>query len=268
MWYRCPTLLRSNSAYKEAAGTAVSKKNGHLREIYGSCVRIEPQPDGTSCGPTCLHAIYDFYGEELVLDEVIAEVKTLQGGGTLAVFLANHALERGYRATIYTYNLQLFDPTWFSKKGVNIKRKLAVQRKAKRWRKLREASDAYQRFLELGGKIRMEDLTPALLREHLERRAPILTGLSATYLYQEPREISSTGRSNDVRGTPTGHFVVLCGYDPMSNTVLVADPYLHGSQEYRQYYEVSMARVVNSILLGIVTYDANLLIIERKKKAR
>ena len=246
----------------------MSKKNAQLGDTYGSHLRIHPQPDGSSCGPTCLHAIYDYYGDELSLEEVIGEVETLAGGGSLAVFMANHALERGYRATIYTYNLQLFDPSWFSKRGVNLKRKLAIQSKIKRWRKLREATDAYMRFLELGGKIRMEDLTPALLRDILEQRTPILTGLSATYLYQEPREISSTSKSNDVRGTPTGHFVVLCGYDPMSNVVLVADPYLHDRVEFRQYYEVSMARVVNSILLGIVTYDANLLVIERKKKAR
>jgi len=34
-------------------------------------------------------------------------------GGTLAVNLANHALRRGYRALIVTYNLTVFDPSWF-----------------------------------------------------------------------------------------------------------------------------------------------------------
>ena len=34
----------------------------------------------------------------------------LDQGGTLDVFLANHALQRGYKATILTYNLDLFDP--------------------------------------------------------------------------------------------------------------------------------------------------------------
>ncbi len=27
--------------------------------------------------------------------------------------LGNHALRRGYHAHIYTYNLNVFDPTWF-----------------------------------------------------------------------------------------------------------------------------------------------------------
>jgi hypothetical protein len=32
-----------------------------------------------------------------------------------------------------------------------------------------------------------------------------------------------------------------------------------------QYYSVSFDRLINSIMLGIVTYDANLLVIEPKK---
>ena len=30
--------------------------------------------------------------------------------GTFDVFLANHALHRGYKVTLITYNFQLFDP--------------------------------------------------------------------------------------------------------------------------------------------------------------
>jgi hypothetical protein len=33
-----------------------------------------------------------------------------------------------------------------------------------------------------------------------------------------------------------------------------------------QVYSVSFARLINSIMLGIVTYDANLLVIEPKEK--
>ena len=75
---------------------------------------ILPQPDNMSCGPTCLHALYRYYGDELPLEAVIEQVESLEGGGTLAVLLACHALRRGYDATIYTYNLKVFDPTWFS----------------------------------------------------------------------------------------------------------------------------------------------------------
>ncbi|HPF71947.1 MAG TPA: cysteine peptidase family C39 domain-containing protein, partial [Candidatus Krumholzibacteria bacterium] len=71
---------------------------------------IAPQPDETTCGPTCLHAIYRYYGDDIPLDQVVREVPTLEQGGTLAVLLAGHALARGYRAAIHTYKLQIFDP--------------------------------------------------------------------------------------------------------------------------------------------------------------
>ena len=54
-------------------------------------VDILPQPDDNSCGPTCLHALYRYYGDELPLDQVLAEVPMLESGGTLDVLLANHA---------------------------------------------------------------------------------------------------------------------------------------------------------------------------------
>ena len=61
-------------------------------------LEISGQPDDTTCGPTCLHAVYRYYGDAIPLRQVIAEVKSLSGGGTLAVLLGNHALSRGYRA--------------------------------------------------------------------------------------------------------------------------------------------------------------------------
>jgi len=79
-----------------------------------SSLQILPQPNETTCGPTCLHAVFRFFGESLALSDVIAETPELEDGGTLAVMLGSLALERGYRVKIFTYNLRVFDPTWFS----------------------------------------------------------------------------------------------------------------------------------------------------------
>ncbi len=76
-------------------------------------LEILPQPDETTCGPTCLHALYTFYNDTLKLANVIEETATLEEGGTLAAYLAIHAMRRGYACTMYTYNLRVFDPTWF-----------------------------------------------------------------------------------------------------------------------------------------------------------
>jgi len=225
-------------------------------------VRMLPQPDETTCGPTCLHAIYAFWGAEEPLGSVIARTRKLEnGGGTLAVCLACDALRRGYRATIYTYNLMVFDPTWFST-GVDIAERLRQQQAVKPEPRLQHATEGYLEFLERGGRLRFVDLTRALIRGILRRGQPILTGLSSTYLYRTAREYGPHDAPDDVRGSPGGHFVVLAGYDRAKRSVLVADPY--GPHPYgpNHAYWMSIDRVMGSILLGIVTHDANLLVIQ------
>jgi hypothetical protein len=219
---------------------------------------ILPQPDDTTCGPTCLHAVYRYWGDEMPLKRVIAEVEPLPEGGTLAVSLACHALRRGYRAEIYTYNLQLFDPSWFVE-GIDLAERLRAQRKHKRSRKLRITTDAYLEYLRLGGLVRFEELRPALIRRFLNRDTPILTGLSATYLYQCAREHDD--EYDDVRGEPVGHFVVLSGYDRKKRQITVSDP-SHDNPRFRSHrYRVRMDRLIAAIALGVVTYDANLLVL-------
>jgi hypothetical protein len=221
-----------------------------------------PQPDDTTCGPTCLHAVYRYYGLEMDLETVVAETGALEEGGTFAVLLGSHALRNGFRATIYTFNIQVFDPTWFQRPKVDLRAKLVAQKAIKTDPKLRLACDAYLEFLELGGDVRFRDLTTALIRKHLRNRIPILTGLSATYLYQTAREAPPDFRSDDVGGLPAGHFVVLCGYDAARRKVLVADPLHPNPLASRHQYSMDINRVLCSILLGVVTYDANLLILE------
>ncbi|MEJ2696659.1 MAG: C39 family peptidase [Candidatus Sulfobium sp.] len=222
---------------------------------------ILPQPDETTCGPSCLHAVYRYYGYDISLDQVIREVRNLEGGGTLDVFLAIHALRRGFSAVIYTYNLAVFDPTWFKQGGADLKERLLAQMRAKDEPKLHVATRGYLEFLDLGGQIRFEDLTTAIIRKYLKRSVPIITGLSSTYLYRSAREVGEKGEEDDIRGEPAGHFVVLCGYNREERTVLVADPFSPNPFSESHTYLVNIDRVLCSILLGVLTYDANFLIV-------
>jgi hypothetical protein len=225
---------------------------------------ILAQPDDATCGPTCLHAVYRYLGEDLDLERLIGEVRTLAHGGTLAVNLANHALRRGYSALIYTYNLEIFDPTWFGGQEVDLGERLRAQLAAKPGAILREATDAYLEFLSLGGELSMQDLTPGLLRRWLQDGTPVLTGLSATFLYRCAREVGErTLHDDDIRGRSTGHFVVLCGWDEEERQVRIADPLRDGPRIEEHIYWMPVQRVINSILLGVLTYDANLLVLGR-----
>ncbi len=226
---------------------------------------IKAQPDEVTCGPTCLHSIYQYYHDPIELKEVVKEVKSLKAGGTLAVMLGNHALRRGYKANLYTYNLNVFDPSWFkySTKKIITSLKQQIRYKYKR-KKLLVASKAYIKFLEAGGKVFQSELNADLIKTYLKQSKPILTGLSATYLYGTMREVPINNKFDSIRGEPVGHFVIINGYDEETNTVYLADP-MNPNPLKSQYYSVKFDRLINSIMLGIVTYDANLLIIEPNK---
>ena len=230
-------------------------------------LEILPQPNETTCGPTSLHAVYRYYNDEVPLTSVIEEIKELEDGGTLAVMLAIHALNRGYTAKLYTYNLHIFDPTWFDGEDArpNLAERLLRQSEIKTNAKLLRATESYLEYLALGGQLRFRDLNADLIRRHLKVGRPILTGLSATYLYHCAREIPETNQYDDVVGQPAGHFVVLAGYNKMTRQVLIADPLGDNPTFEPHLYEVDIDRLVGAILLGVLTYDANLLIVEPKK---
>jgi len=225
-------------------------------------LELLPQPDDTTCGATCLHGVYGYYGDSLPLDDVVRQVAHLEEGGTLAVLLGCHALRRGYRASLYSYNLQVLDPTWFRPPGVDLAGKLRAQAAAKPVQKLRVATEAYLEFLEMGGKVLFEDLTRRLIRSHLNNATPILAGVSATYLYGCAREAGPRSDPDDVRGEPAGHFVVIAGYDRERRTVNVVDPLRSNPFAESGRYEVHIDRLIGSVFLGTLTYDANLLVIE------
>lgn len=224
-------------------------------------ILISRQPDETTCGPTCLHTVYQFYHDSIKLKTVIDEVRRLEDGGTLGALLGVHALERGYHATIYSYNLQVFDPTWFGKNSVFLIERLQKQLDFKTDPKLRTVANAYLNFLQLGGMIKFEDLRISIIKKYLEKEQPIIVGLSATYLYKSAREFGPNMDYDDLRGEPAGHFVLLHGYDPKTREVFIADPIIKNPFKEGQQYKMDIHRVMNAILLGIVTYDANLLII-------
>lgn len=225
-------------------------------------IEILPQPDDVTCGPTCLHAVYRYWGEDLPLQQVIDQVARLENQGTLAVLLGNHALARGYSATLYTYNLRVFDPTWFEP-GVDLVAKLEAQAAEKSSPRLQRATEAYLEFLERGGAIRYEDLRPELLSDLLRTGTPILTGLSATHLYGSAREVEEGDRLryDDVRGEPTGHFVLLSSWDPETGTIGIADPLLDKPGFEGHRYGAPAHRVLSAVLLGALTYDANFLVV-------
>jgi hypothetical protein len=228
-------------------------------------IPLKRQPDDVTCGPTCLQSIYGFYHDGIALENVIEEVSMLEEGGTFASKLGTHALRRGYQADIWSFNVHIFDPSWFHLDSEAMIQKLKLQKLAKKNKKLRYASDGYLEFLHNGGQLHFEDLTSNLLVSLIQDGIPIIVGLSSTYLYRSEREDTKTNVSNDIAGRPAGHFVLITGIDLDARTAQITDPYFPNNISQIQTYTVPIARLICAILLGVMTYDANLLVIKQKE---
>ncbi len=228
---------------------------------------ITPQPDEVTCGASCLHSVYRRHGVALPLEQVIAQVPHLPEGGTLAVMLGLHALSEGFSTTLYTFDLQLFDPSWFQPEGPPIAERLIAQAKVKRDPKFLTYTQAYLDFLAGGGKVLMEDLSTALL-QRLLTKGPLIVALSNTWLLQCARERPADMEPDDVNGEPAGHFVVVYGLDQASGQACVADPYIDHPHPAQHHYRVSIERLIGAIFLGVMTFDGKLLVIEPGRRVR
>lgn len=246
-----------------AAAPKDERMHDGSRAAHDLAVERIIQPDEMTCGPTCLRKVYSFYGAATSLEDVLGQLERNEDGGTLAVFLGIAALKQGYRARIYSYDLRIFDPTWFGLPRKDLTEKIFARFPYLSDEKRLRAAGAYIRFLECGGELAFDELTSALLKSIIDRGHPILAGLSATYLYRFARErwdnIMQQHVDDDVRGEPTGHFVVISGYEQWGRQLYVIDPSEHAPVGERGRIKVESDRLINAILLGDVTYDAVLL---------
>lgn len=243
--------------------TSDVRGRGRAQVSHELAVQRFLQPDDVTCGPTCLRKVYHYYGVRLPLDRVLGEISRNEDGGTLAVYLGIAALRRGFRARIFSYDLRIFDPTWAGLSMERLANKLEARLPHLKQPKARRATRAYLELLQLGGEIAFDELSPGLLKQILNRDHPVLAGLSATYLYQMPRERHDPDThellDDDVAGDAVGHFVVVSGYEHWGRRFVVLDPSAHVPVTADGRLVVDAQRLINAVLLGDLTYDAVLL---------
>lgn len=225
------------------------------------------QPDDVSCGPTCLAQVLAFHGDLQPISALIARVRKNPDGGTLAVHLGQLALELGYRARLYPFGVRVFDPSWWELPLPAIVARLHRRHQRLQDEREREIIAAFLRFLADGGELRFQEPSAALLVGRLARGRPLICGLSATWLYRQPREDPWTNQPDDIGGQPVGHFVTLVGYTGRGRHIHVTDPSedapfdaggdLGGERTGR--YPLPTDRLLHAMLLGDTTRDAVLL---------
>lgn len=227
---------------------------------------ILTQPDCISCGPTCLQSIYNYYDDIISLDTLTKRVPSLTHGGTLAVLLGCDALNNGYHVTLHSTNIRLLDPSWFRQKNISLREKLTTQLQYTTEEKRYEATNAYIKFLSLGGTINFAQLNFKLIQAHINSNIPLLSGVSATYFYQTMRDYTNADNRvvyDEWHGAPSGHFVIIKGFDAEKKLLHISDPFIPHPLSRTHSYTVPYSHWLQAHLLGILTYDCELLSITR-----
>ncbi len=240
-----------------------------MSETFALPFEITPQPNETTCGAAALQSVYRYWGLDLPIERATREVAHFTDGGTWAVHLGRDALARGFAVRIYTCDLHLFDPSWFWEGAGDLAGNLRRQLEAgARTRRQDVQIRAYLDFLERGGEVGMEELGTDLVGRYIREGVPVIAGLSSTWLHRSARERWEGDRSiaDDLRGTPTGHFVVVHGVDSRRRTFDIADPYLHRPFPGRHAYAIPIRRFFNALMLGVVTSDAKLLVVRPRAR--
>ncbi|ETO93918.1 C39 family peptidase [Legionella oakridgensis] len=146
-----------------------------------------------------------------------------------------------------------------------IREKLYEQLNHASHQKMHLTTQAYLQFLDLGGRIHFSEMNFDLIRQQVDQNTPLISGLSATYLYQTMRDYTNKEDRvvyDEWLGAPSGHFVVIRGYEANPNTLHIADPYSPHPLSREHYYSISFSHWLHAFLLGIMTYDAELLVIK------
>lgn len=224
----------------------------HARDLH---VPRVVQPDDTTCGPSCLAQVAASFGVQASVPDLVAGLTRLQHGGTLGVFLALRAMDLGFRAAVYPMGLKVFDPTWWDLDPAALVERLHRRRAAVSTAIDREVIDAWIRFIEQGGAVRFEELTPGLMCAIINRGHPIICGLNVTWLYRESRE-QDDGRPDDIGGEQVGHFVTIAGYGASGANFDIRDPHWEAPFGVDGHYRVDVHRLIHAILIGDRTRDA------------
>ncbi len=196
-----------------------------------------------SCIPACLQEVFGYYGEQISQEEIMKISENPKLGMALAE-AGIFSLRHNYRSLIITNNINIFDPTWF--KLDSNKLKLNLNKRAKFVDDLSQFTiDKFIKFLDFGGEINFETISPALFKKYLSIEVPIIIELASTFIYKLAKS-SRPGRFDDaIKGQIEGHGVVIAGFDNKDN-FLIIDPNSKKSPSKAGVYWVNSVELMMS----------------------
>jgi hypothetical protein len=172
-----------------------------------------------TCGPSSLQQVLNYYGDPTSLSEILANVKMFPSG-TPPSYLALGAKKLGYKTKLISFDVDYVDPSW-----KNASKKEIAEKLRKRLPTLKDKSAKMRTrglLTALKGGVDLEIQIPSekILIGYLKGGIPPIITLSYNVLHNYKRKFND--KQDDVKGHPSGHYVVVSGYD--DKNLIITDP--------------------------------------------
>lgn len=195
------------------------------------------QPTNTTCSPTALSMLLDYYGKYFSVDDIsrkVPQVKNEKGEnfGTINQQMATWCLSLGFDVALYTADIQVIDQSWRDLSKKEVIKRLEARKTGLKVPSLGELwNDAYCQsyidFLEADGDLSIVPFITSQLLYDLIENGPILPLVCFNTLYGTGRT-SNYGEKestpDDINGKAWNHSIVIYGNDEEGN-FQIADPW-------------------------------------------
>lgn len=229
---------------------------------------ITEQTTDYNCGPTVLSAVLNHFNIAVSPDEISNNLRYFtEEHGTFITCLGMYALEKNLDATIYTYDLDVFDLTWNNGTDellYHLNKMLLKCNTEDEMKRL--AIQYYIEFLKNGGHIEICPDFNFTFNNIFSKERAVIAGVSSQILYRGSR-INDNG-DYDIYGKQEGHFIIA---EPAVNAsymgiVDISDPYGLKSKYGKLNYSITFDTFVQAVLQSTHTHDGAWLEITKQKE--
>jgi len=223
----------------------------------------------SSCGHSSLLQVLAYYGTNLELKEVVKEISNCEVDelklGASECELGMFAIKRGFKSTVVSLDVRRFDATWFELSSEELKKKLELRseflhklspediKEGQGTQYLDNVTKYYSEYLEKEGKVKFLPISKELIKKYIDNKIPVIALVSSQLYFKKARKYN--GEFDDIKGKPTGHWIVVSGYD--ENNFIITDP----ADDLEKDGNVKMEQ--NYLISSINTYGPVMLIIEK-----
>jgi hypothetical protein len=238
-------------------------------EINHSISAIKQRP--AECMQTSATQLLSFFDPTVKVEDVIKEVpvyvENSEKIGTSPGHLGAYFVQKGYKTTVYIFDVELFDLSWESSSGIEIIKLLKRRQEyipANSWlaKYHHILVDGWELFVKAGGSFAQPPLSKQLIIDLLTK-SPILVMVNSTYLNHQSKQQYNKNEDkfedDAIKGRSLTHGVTCAGYK--DDKFLIVDPDPPAGIEQHRWIESD--HLIASIMAAQTESDNLLMVIEQ-----